>query len=513
MIYRPKNVPAELDVLDSPLLSPTPIGSALLGNVPGSALAERIFNDPTAWKTDDIIQGGGIGGRGAPGELILDPMSWFVDEVERFRLNSAASSSSSLNSASTDDGGLLTPPEKSRLGVIPGMMKRDSQQSLMGLTARHNVRPISLASLFDARSEEDFVKDIQAQMQMKTSGEQAGFGTGKTPHTADVFSPMSDATNSTVVSPAPIYSASTTLSFLDLYLESPGSKSGALRKSLYAKSQPRQGLGLKVTGEGMEKPRPVSLLSPLVHPDMSVEPVKRGSSVPPLDQLPVPSPQPNVSASVLSPEPKPILPPGLHQNLEVGETKPEEQEGEASKKDRAQEKVEAIPQKTQPSSLYQNSNTPSTLALKFVHPGDICLFLVQSLDPHESDPLQSRNRRTSQINCYAPSIHVGNPIWNARSPSTHNPSKIRRRQFVYTIKQCPTILPSHGRRFLLNFEPRPSIITPHWRSSYTLNEHLLSEQPTFPRTHTRHLAIPTAPQANVGYAVTSRWSNRTTIAS
>ncbi|TFK25831.1 hypothetical protein FA15DRAFT_668000 [Coprinopsis marcescibilis] len=302
-MYR-ANVPTELDVLDSPLLSPTPLGSAFLGNVPGSALAERIFNDPGSWETSEEYD-----------DSALDQMAWLVDEVEKYGLHSA---SSSLDSASTVDGSM---PEKANL--VSSIMHARNRDTLMDIK-RRNIRPISLASLFE-RSGEDFIRDIQPHL-LKSGAE-------LTPATADFFSPMSGSTDGSSVLTAatdkseflsaPIYSASTTLNFLDLYLDSPNKD--AFRKSIQAKSRPRtpaQPPSLKIISESASV-RPASIMSPsLSHPDMSVLPLKRGSSVPPLDTLALRQPEAaKPLADIMSPEPRLALPPGLAQPLE--ETKPQ----------------------------------------------------------------------------------------------------------------------------------------------------------------------------------------------
>jgi len=63
----------DLDLLDSPLISPTPLTS--VGGIPGSAIAEKIFNDPDSW--DNPL---------AQDPDATDPrMSWFVEQVEKLK--------------------------------------------------------------------------------------------------------------------------------------------------------------------------------------------------------------------------------------------------------------------------------------------------------------------------------------------------------------------------------------------------------------------------------------------
>jgi len=63
----------ELDNLDSPLVSPSPLTS--VGGIPGSAIAEKIFNDPDSWDN--------------PLEHQLDAsdleMAWLAEEVEKLK--------------------------------------------------------------------------------------------------------------------------------------------------------------------------------------------------------------------------------------------------------------------------------------------------------------------------------------------------------------------------------------------------------------------------------------------
>ncbi|KAF5378097.1 hypothetical protein D9615_007636 [Tricholomella constricta] len=69
-----KHVP-DLDLLESPLISANPFGS-ILGVVPGSALAERIFNDPQSWGTEDDDEDDPEDFKGA--------MAWLADEVGKY---------------------------------------------------------------------------------------------------------------------------------------------------------------------------------------------------------------------------------------------------------------------------------------------------------------------------------------------------------------------------------------------------------------------------------------------
>ena len=68
-----RNHHLELDNLDSPLVSPSPLTS--VGGIPGSAIAEKIFNDPDSWDNPlgPELEGG-------------DPeMAWLTEEVEKLK--------------------------------------------------------------------------------------------------------------------------------------------------------------------------------------------------------------------------------------------------------------------------------------------------------------------------------------------------------------------------------------------------------------------------------------------
>ncbi|KAH6902642.1 hypothetical protein BKA70DRAFT_1081949, partial [Coprinopsis sp. MPI-PUGE-AT-0042] len=274
MVFR-ANIPAELDVLDSPLLEfgQSPLASAMFGRMPGSALAERIFNDPSAWETSGELGNDESEDDDEGIEISFDADGLDKAEVETARMDSRRTPTTSESKARL----LASPPSQQR-------------QHPMGIQ-RRAVRPISLASLFEHSSEEAFLKNVQSNLyKFNSEG-----GIERTPATSDIFSPMSDSTGTpgtantdmTMYSPSPLYSASTTLSFLDLYLDSPKLN---MRKSLYAKRQSQ--MGAKPTTPALVIPtqpvprRPLTILTPLsAHPDMSVEPTKRSGSVPPLDQI------------------------------------------------------------------------------------------------------------------------------------------------------------------------------------------------------------------------------------
>ena len=79
MLSRRKFDYPDLDVLDSPLLSSTPFTSSFSG-VPGSAIAENIFNDPASWEKNDNAH---------VEDVAPDPLAWLTEGMEKFKANSA----------------------------------------------------------------------------------------------------------------------------------------------------------------------------------------------------------------------------------------------------------------------------------------------------------------------------------------------------------------------------------------------------------------------------------------
>ncbi|KAK2465028.1 hypothetical protein APHAL10511_003104 [Amanita phalloides] len=73
-----RNHHLDLDNLESPLVSPSPLTS--VGGIPGSAIAEKIFNDPDSW--DNPL------GEFGPSDL---EMQWLAGEVEKLKRLSLSS--------------------------------------------------------------------------------------------------------------------------------------------------------------------------------------------------------------------------------------------------------------------------------------------------------------------------------------------------------------------------------------------------------------------------------------
>jgi len=240
----------DLDMLESPILSPGPNTSSLQ-YIPGSALADRIFNDPDAWEEAEGDDGD------IPedvDESESDPLGWLVDEIEKFKRTSIPNSGRSSESKSA----LLAP--LSDFGLKPA-------------TKRSQLEPISL-DLFENNSA-DFSKDIQTQLSRilesggishhirlfpndpisagssSSSDDSSSFASGSTraqTGRGPSFQIPSASLSSSNVSPVQVHSASATLSFLEwygIYPDSPGSE--VTRKLTLVK---------KKTMRARERPKP-----------------------------------------------------------------------------------------------------------------------------------------------------------------------------------------------------------------------------------------------------------------
>ncbi|KAF9565441.1 hypothetical protein CPC08DRAFT_704696 [Agrocybe pediades] len=289
----------DLDVLDSPLLSPNPL-SAVLGNVPGSAIAERIFNDPDSWEDNDAEDSDfpvDIDGQ--------DPLAWLTEEIEKFKagLDSARFDDSPSTPTDKDKMNLTlveTPtsgtPElvpKHRISLIGG----DANAGWKGIGKKANVRPISLAALFE-HSNEDFSSGMQQQLSKILESGGIPHHIRPIPHSSALSPPSTSGSSSTLdtplqlhtasssgrsngESPVSVYSASATLSFLEwygIYPDSPRLDLAARR--MQPKSARLQTPVLQVPSP-RHATRPSSLLSPTETGPYKKPPAKRASSVPP----------------------------------------------------------------------------------------------------------------------------------------------------------------------------------------------------------------------------------------
>ncbi|KAH9475351.1 hypothetical protein JR316_0012462 [Psilocybe cubensis] len=282
----------DLDVLDSPVLSPSPFGSGSLSSIPGSAIAERIFNDPDSWEETDGDEGD------FPEDV--DQLAWLAEEIEKFR---AGVEPNKLRFDDSDDSPSTPTDKAAHLITTPtssqgSLARRDTWKSIGKKTG---MRPISLAALFE-NSNEDFSTEIQQQLSKILDSGGIPHHIRPIPHSSALSPPSTSSTNGTLntplhlqtssiapnnageISPSPvnIYSASATLSFLEWYGIFPDSprldingrrmqpKSARLKTPLLQVPSPRHAA------------RPISLLSPTSGTDETLtRNTKRSSSVPP----------------------------------------------------------------------------------------------------------------------------------------------------------------------------------------------------------------------------------------
>ncbi|KAF8804187.1 hypothetical protein BYT27DRAFT_7194933 [Phlegmacium glaucopus] len=287
----------DLDVLDSPLMSPTPLTS--VGGIPGSAIAERIFNDPDSWEENDDTD--------VPKDSPHDPLAWLVDEIEKFRANSADVYGAFVDPVAYGKRkpGLMTPPAGGEFGT-----------GLKGI-GRTNIRPISITSFIEPQ-------DIQAQLsKILDSGGisyqvhplSSAISPPSASSSSSVYTPVQIHSASTVASstedgpsPVAIYSASTTMSFLEWYgifTDSPLNSRSMIQRRKPVKS--------KIPALKAPTPRRTirssSLVSPIPSKDtFSRPPEKRVSSVPPPGLEP-PTCLPLSLPRSQSPAPTPSQPP------------------------------------------------------------------------------------------------------------------------------------------------------------------------------------------------------------
>src|SRR5260221_5626980 len=193
-----RSIIPDLDALESPLLSPTPLPG--LAGVPGSAIAEKIFNDPHSWDDTSGDEGD------YPEDIESDTIAWFTEEIEKLRRQSTG--------IGTDD---FSRRESKETGLAP---KREGNAGWRDIARRGSVRPISLAGLFE-QSNDDFSKEIQQHLSKildSVGPKSSSYTTGSTstPSTAESIATPLTSISISEMSPS-VYPASATLSFLEYY--------------------------------------------------------------------------------------------------------------------------------------------------------------------------------------------------------------------------------------------------------------------------------------------------------
>ena len=182
----------DLDILDSPLLSSTPY----LNGIPGSAIAENIFNDPDSWEDNDD-----------------EPLAWLAEEIEKFKANSA------------DVYGAFDPAvdNKRNPGLTP---TTQLGTGLKGIDRTSNIRPISipcfesahdddiqdrLSKFLDASGIPHYIRPLSSALTPPS--------TSKTTYHYPLKINTSTVAGSTMDGPSPVFlhSSSITMSFLEWY--------------------------------------------------------------------------------------------------------------------------------------------------------------------------------------------------------------------------------------------------------------------------------------------------------
>ena len=304
MMTRKFNYP-DLDVLDSPLMSSAPL-TAVFSNIPGSAIAERIFNDPESWGDDDDDDGD------FPEDMDIEQLTFWEEELELVREKPTGVQDIKGNTLVTTPASAL--PQR--------LLKRDPSIAWKGkaLGKRGAVRPISLAALFE-HTKEDFSGEMQQQLSkiLDSGGIPHHI---RYPHSSALSPPSTSDTTSTLdsplqiqtassvgsggdksPSPVAIYSASATLSFLEwygIYPDSPRLDLHAVR-AMQPKSARFKAPILQIPSPRRPS-RPTSMLgTPLAETPVARQ-LKRSSSVPP-PGLDIPADVPPATQPVNPPAP------------------------------------------------------------------------------------------------------------------------------------------------------------------------------------------------------------------
>ena len=271
-MLRGRSVIPDIDVFGSPFLSPARSGP--LSDVPGSAIAERIFNDPDSWDDTSGDEGD------YPEDIENDTIAWLTEEIEKIRGHSAGvggSATFDFNDSKKRDNS-LTPNVEANAGW-------------KNIARRSTVRPISLAGLFE-QPNENFSKEIQQHLSkiLNSSGirhhigprplsspySAAGLSAPNTADSSAMPTPASSFVDDVPLAPCP---PSATLSFLEfygIYPESPlvdGRKSLLPRKKTIRKAAQNK--------EIPSQPSPSTVNIAAAPPTFKSTATKRRSSIPP----------------------------------------------------------------------------------------------------------------------------------------------------------------------------------------------------------------------------------------
>lgn len=258
-MFRGKYNYPDLDILDSPLLSPT--AGTPFGAIPPSALADRIFNDPESWGEDDTPDGD------FPQDV--DDLTWLTEELEKVVQSAGIKQNGAFGIAAED----FTTDEQHIVPVahnVRASMPRSSKKAAL--------RPISLAALID-HDNDDFSSEIQQHLSkiLESGGiphhvRPLPRSSGLSPPSTGSSSESSPTTPLQVhtgfsnlqrgdISPSPIniHSASATLSFLEWYGIFPDTPRNGRRSFIRPKSALSQKTPVLQVPSPRYAPRPPTL--------------------------------------------------------------------------------------------------------------------------------------------------------------------------------------------------------------------------------------------------------------
>ncbi|KAG6811580.1 hypothetical protein H0H92_006744 [Tricholoma furcatifolium] len=207
-----KHVP-DLDSLESPLISANPFGS-ILGAVPGTALAEKIFNDPDSWQTadddDDDLHD------------TAEAIAWLAEEVDTCHVSTDGPSLSPVDR----DVDLMLKPLSEKLNLSFNSGSEANWKGMEQVNKMHlplfNHTSLDLSLNVDLRLSK--IWDSKGKM-FQSPESPADSPEAVTPVADNTRIPAPPALNlgaadntlSPIVSPFPIASASTTWSILEWY--------------------------------------------------------------------------------------------------------------------------------------------------------------------------------------------------------------------------------------------------------------------------------------------------------
>lgn len=195
----------DLDILDSPLMSPF---TTSLNGVPGSAIAENIFNDPDSWEENDDAD--------VEADADMEPLAWLVEEIEKFKAYSA------------DLYGAFDPAvdNKRNPDLTPLNGETQLRTGLKGIDRTSKIRPISIPCFFEPAHEEDIQDRLSKILDASgiphyvrpLSSDLTPQSTSKTAYYPSKIN-TSTVTGSNVDGPSPltVHSSSITMSFLEWY--------------------------------------------------------------------------------------------------------------------------------------------------------------------------------------------------------------------------------------------------------------------------------------------------------